>query len=201
MLSAMANAQAHFECGAIACSPEADPFGGGGITGIDDLNVRGHLFDVSFTTTTPSSSPFVFSNEPAAPGQPLTGIDAGNAIDDFYAAIQEPSGSAGWNFIPGDPGPGFITAFAPAGALSSKYFGATDLWDFAQTFVGSVVLTTGVYGNNGFAANGSEIQNYGSGDYYTTWTPVAGPEIDPTSAGSGLLLLVGALTVLRGRRV
>ena len=38
----------------------------------------------------------------------------------------------------------------------------------------------------------SVLQNYN--------TPVAAPEIDPASAFSGLMFLVGSLAVIRGRR-
>jgi hypothetical protein len=206
MFSSLASAQTTFECGSVAC-PGANPWNlalvyagatGSEITGINDLKVGGHLFDVSFTATAPTSSPFVLSRTTAAPGQPLTGVDAGNAISAFYGALLPPYG--GYH-ITGDPGAAFITAFAPAGSLSTAYFGATELWDVAETLVGGGAVPTKVFGNNGFNANNQHIvDNNGNEVYYTSWTPIAAPEIDPVSATSALTLLFGGLAVLRGRR-
>ena len=203
--SALVNAQAYFECGTVAC-PGANPWNlavvnagatGSEITGINDLNVGGELFDVGFTATAPTSSPFMLSQTTAAAGQPLNGVNAGNAISAFYGALLPPY--AGGYDIAGDPGPAFITAFAQAGASSSNYFGATELWDVAQTSVGGGAVPTTVFGNNGFSANNQRIvDNNGNEVYYTKWTPIAAPEIDPTSAASGLTLLLGGLLVLRG---
>jgi hypothetical protein len=211
--SAVVNAQAHFECGSAACGSGVTPwdiataYAGNPVsppqvyTAIDDLNVRGEVFDVSFSTTAPTSSPFVLSSSAAAPGQPLTGVDAGNAIGAFYASLQPPYGGPGGYGIAGDPGPAFITAFKPAGALSAEYYGATELWDVGETFVGAPYERTLVFGNNGFSANGGPgiISNNGNEVYYTSWTPVAAPEMDPLSAMSAMTLLFGGLLVLRGR--
>jgi hypothetical protein len=41
--------------------------------------------------------------------------------------------------------------------------------------------------------------NGGSGDRYGSISPMAAPEIDPGSAVSALTLLLGGVTVLRGR--
>jgi hypothetical protein len=205
--STLVNAQAYFECGTVAC-PGANPWNlalvydgttGSEITGINDLNVGGHLFDVSFTASAPSSSPFMLSQTTAAAGQPLNGVNAGNAISAFYGALLPPY--AGGYDIAGDPGPAFITAFAPAGASSAKYFGATQLWNVAETSVGGGAMPTNVFGNNGLSAGGQQIvDNNGDEIYYTKWTPIAAPEMDPTSAASGLTLLLGGVLVLRGRR-
>jgi hypothetical protein len=202
--SALVNAQAYFECGSAACGSGVTPWDIAGTpevyTGINDLNVRGDLFDVSFSTTAPTSSPFLLSSSAAAPGQPLTGVDAGNAIGAFYASLQPPYGGPGGYDITGDPGPAFITAFALAGALSTNYFGATELWDVGETFVGAAYERTLVFGNNGFNANNQTIVTNANEVYYTTWTPIAAPEIDPVSAMSAMTLLFGGLAVLRGRR-
>jgi hypothetical protein len=203
--SALVNAQAYFECGSAACGSSVTPWDIVGTpevyTGINDLNVRGHLFDVSFSTTAPASSPFVLSSTTAAPGQPLTGVDAGNAIGVFFASLQPPYGGPGGYPFTGDPGPAFITAFAPAGALSTNYFGATELWDVGETFVGAAYERTLVFGNNGFSANDQAIVTNAPNEvYYTSWTPIAAPEIDPASAMSAVTLLFGGLAVLRGRR-
>jgi len=63
-------------CGSVACS-NAFPF-----TGIDNLAVGGHLYDVTFSSTT-LSSPFAFSAYAASPGQAATAVDAANALNSF----------------------------------------------------------------------------------------------------------------------
>jgi hypothetical protein len=198
---ASSESQAYFACGCAVL----DPWGGGG-GGIDNLNVGGDFFDVTFTSTAPATSPFVLSDSTAAPGQPLTGIDAGNAIAAFYATLQPPY--ANGYFLAGDPGPAFITAFGPAGSLSSVFFGSTELFDIVETTVGSsgtVTLDGHPYATNSmfFNAEGQPLGVIGSGPFYTTWTPIAAiaaPEIDPVSAMSAMTLLFGSLAVLRGRR-
>jgi hypothetical protein len=197
--SALVNAQAYLECGAAACAPNINAvFFVGEVTGINDLRVGGDVFDVSFNSTAPTSSPFVLSQTTAAAGHPLTGVDAGNAISAFYGALPPPYG--GYD-ITGDPGPAFITGFAPAGSSSTNYFGATELWDVAETSVGGGAVPTKVFGNNGFGANGQSILDNGGNEvFYTKWTPIAAPEMDPSSATTALALLFGGLAVLRGRR-
>jgi hypothetical protein len=207
LISGSAMAQPTFECGSVAC-PGANPwnlelvYGGATpteITGIDDLKVDGHLFDVTFTNTAPTTSPFVLSTSTAAAGKPLTGVDAGNAISAFYGALLPPY-SGGYD-IAGDPGPAFITAFGPAGSSSTKYFGATELWDVAETSVGGGAVPTKIFGNNGYDSNGLRIvDNNGNEVFYTSWTAVTAPEIDPLSTASALALLFGGLAVLRGAR-
>jgi len=201
----LADAQAYFECANIAC-PGANPFnlalaGPSGdprqITGINDLNVRGSLFDVTFIATAPAASPFVLSQSAAAPQQPLNGIDAGNAISAFFGAIPPPYGTYPFR---GDPGAAFITAFAPSGASGAKYFGATVLWDVAETSVGGGTVPSMVFGNNGYNSSGGQIVDNSNELYYTKWARVAAPEIDPDSAAGGVALLFGGIAVLRGRR-
>jgi hypothetical protein len=197
MFSSLAFAQTAFECGSVACVG-VTPWDTTDITGINDLNVHGHLFDVSFTTTAPASSPFVLSQTAAAPGQPLTGIDAGNAIANFYAA-QLPPYANGYD-IGGDQGPAFITAFGPAGALSGEFFGSTELFDAVQTVVGGDGTgNVALVAPGGYSFNERQVVNAQYGFDYTVWKPIAAPEIDPTSAASGLTLLLGGLAVLRGR--
>lgn len=192
----LAHASAYLECGSVACTGN-QPFSTA-VTGVDDLSVDGHLYDVIYTNTQPASSPFMFANNAAPPGQPLTGINAGNALSAYYGALQPPYG--GYN-IPGDPGPAFITAFAPSGAASAAYFGATVLWDVAETSVGGGGVPTQVFGNNGFSSNNQRIvDNNGNQIYYTKWTAIAAPELDANFVGSGLALLAGGLVVLGGRR-
>jgi hypothetical protein len=201
MFSSFALAQTSFECSGVACVG-VTPWDTTEITGIDDLNVRGDLFDVSFTTTAPAFSLFVLSQTAAVPGQPLTGIDAGNAIANFYAAQLPPY--AGGYYIAGDQGPAFITAFGPAGALSGEFFGSTELFDAVQTVVGAngtgnVALVT----PGGYTSNDRLVVNAQYGFDYTVWkpiTPVAAPEIDPASATGAITLLFGALAMVRPRK-
>ena len=198
LASAQSESQAYLVCGTVACAPHINAvYFVGEVTGIDDLNVRGDLFDVTFTSTAPASSPFVLSSSAAAPGQPLGGIDAANAISAVYGRLSPPYGGYGFT---GDPGPAFITAFAPAGTLSAAYFGAKELWDVAETSVGGGPVRSKVFGDNGYTSSNQHIvSNNGSEVYYTRFTAIAAPEIDPNSAGSGLALLFGVLLVARGR--
>src|SRR5271156_4405475 len=99
-LSSLALADTHFECGTIACSA----FGNQPITGIDNVVVDGEYFNVAFSDT--QNTPFVFSSTAAGSGQPLTGVDAANALDAFYATQLGP--------IPQDDGPGI---FAQVGGV------------------------------------------------------------------------------------
>jgi len=205
LVNARANpeSQAYLECGSAACGTHSQaPYGAA--TGIDDLNVGGDLFDVTFTSA-PPVSPFVLSSTRAAPGQPLTGINAADAIEKFYGSLLPPYGDYP---IAGDQGPAFITAFGPAGSLGAKYGGVAELFDIVQTNVGA-----GFYKNSVAEAGNPTGTNYyvtgdghaivppaGGGAFYTTWTPVRTPELDPSVAGGGLALLVGGIVVLRGRR-
>jgi hypothetical protein len=210
---AYSETQAVLMCGAAACGAHTQaPYGAA--TGIDDLNVGGDFFDVNFTNLAPAGpapaiSPFVLANTTAVPGQPLTGIDAGDAIAAFYATLQPPFGSYP---IGGDQGPAFVTAFGPAGSLSSEYtpFGqppVQELYDIVQPNVGgsdygNVAEAGNLVGTSYFlTANGAIAVGQGGGPFYTTWVPVAAaPEIDLLSAMSALTLLVGGLSVLRGHR-
>jgi hypothetical protein len=210
--SGLVSAQAYLECGTAACGPSVQPWSTNLTTGINDLNVGGDLFDVSFTTTQPASSPFVLSTSAALPGQPLTGIDADSAISNFYANLPPPYGTGPGAYpIVGDQGPAFITAFGPAGSASSDFFGSTQIFDAVQSIVGGgngdgFDGEVGQVGNGQFyppaaAAGGPLNSNYGV--FYTTWTPISAitaPEIDPASTVGALTLLLGSVVVLRGRR-
>jgi hypothetical protein len=179
-----------FVCGSVACSA----FGNMPITGINDLVVDGDHFNVAFSNT--QDKTFSFSSYAAASGQPLTGIDAGNALDAFYATQKGP--------IPQDDGPGII---AQIGGVDVNVFNIVTAYqttstpgvvnvDFTEPFLG-ITLPPGT---------GVSAQQVGSGFLCsafaacTVWTPVAAPEISPVSAASGLTLLLGCLAVLRGRR-
>src|SRR6516164_3446143 len=94
-LGNLALADTHFECGTVACSA----FGSAVITAIDDVVVGGEHFNVTFSNLMQSTT-FQFSSKTAAPGHPLTGVDAANALDAFYATQQGP--------VPQDDGPGIV---------------------------------------------------------------------------------------------
>jgi hypothetical protein len=188
VLSSAAIAQTHFECGSVACSA----FGSAPITAIDDVSVDGHLFDVTFSDT--QSNTFVFSQYQSTPGHPLTGIDAANALDAFYATQKGP--------YPQDDGPGIfakvngvdsvvfniVTAYAP-----TKTPGITDI-DVTEPFLGISAPgeTEAVAVDSRFLC--SQFATC------AVWTPVSAPEISLVSTTSALTLLLGSLAVLRGRR-
>ena len=96
-VSNFALADTHFECGTVACSA----FGSSVITAIDDVVVGGEHFNVTFSNLMQGTT-FLFSSHASAPGQPLTGVDAANALDAFYATQQGP--------IPQDDGPGILAS-------------------------------------------------------------------------------------------
>jgi hypothetical protein len=215
--------QAYLECGGVACSASVNPwiiapagttasqlgipsYTGGIITGINDLNVGGDYFNVSFTNTAPASSPFVLSSATGAPRQPLTGVDAGYAIEQVFGHLVEPVSEYGGDAV-GGLDAAFITAFAPAGSLSSQYFGAKELFDVAQTSVGATThYTAEAYqlGSNTYWTNYSGSKEapvaYDTGIFYTSWTPVAAPELNPNIAATSATLLLGMAAVMRGRR-
>lgn len=211
LVTGTANAQAYLECGSVACAPNSGTVyfvGAGEVTGINDLNVDGDLFDVTFTTTEPATSPFVLSSSTAAPGQPITGIDAADAISAVYGSLPPPYGGYP---IAGDQGPVIITSFGPAGSLSEEFtqFGeqpVTELYDAAQTNVGvdyhndAEVGTPGSFALLRTASGSSPINAVANEVAYTIWTPIAAPEVDLNSAASGVALLLGGLAVLRGRK-
>ena len=200
-LSGVALADTHFECGTVACSA----FGSSVITAIDDVVVGGEHFNVTFSNLMQGTT-FLFSSHASAPGQPLTGVDAANALDAFYATQHGP--------IPQDDGPGILalvdgvasnvffieTAFKP-----SSTAGLFDI-DITEPFLGfpypGPVLTAPDAGDS--QSGSAEVvvahANVACVGTCTVWTRVAAPEISPASASSGLTLLLGSLVVLRGRR-
>jgi hypothetical protein len=190
-------AQTTLECGNVACAgndPSEELYGTA--TGIDNIVVDGNTFDVTFTHTLPSSPPFLVSNYASAPGQPLTGVDAANALESFLATQLEPSP----NLVGG--GPSIVTAFGvdPTTGVFS--------YDVVHTFFLSVYVpykpvsvvpdeSTGPIALFTGSANG----NLCPAAICTVWTPIsAAPEISPASALSALTLLLGGILVLRGRR-
>jgi lipoprotein-anchoring transpeptidase ErfK/SrfK len=187
-LTSQALAQTHFECGTVACSA----FDSVPITAIDDVVVGGQHFDVTFSST--QDTTFAFSQFPSTTGHSLTGIDAADALDAFYATQKGP------NLY--DEGPGIyaqvsgvdtevydiVTAFG-----KTKTAGITNI-DITQPFLG---LTN----PNVQASQVTSGSLCSSSVTCTVWTriPTAAPEISPVSAASALIMLLGFLAVLRGR--
>jgi hypothetical protein len=207
MSSSLGLASTTFVCGTVACSA----FGSQPITGIDNLVVDGDHFDVTFSNTPETTSPFLFSSYAAASGQPLTGVDAANALDAFYATQQGPN--------PQDDGPGI---FAQVGGVDVEISSLVTAYQVSSTpGVVNIDVTTPFLGGGhqgpvlqapdvgdgvpgaGAGVAVSHINNAalcGSFATCTVWTPIAAPEISPVSAPSALTLLLGCLAVLRGRR-
>jgi hypothetical protein len=204
-LGNLALADTHFECGTVACSA----FGNLPITAIDDLVVGGDHFNVSFSNT--QDTTFSFSSFAALSGQPLTGVDAANALDAFYATQKGP--------IPQDDGPGIfaqiggvdVTIFNIVTAYRAATPGVVDI-DITQPFLGGghqgAILSAPDIGDGlPGAGAGVAVSHVGSGFLCssfatcTVWTPITAPEISPDSAPAGLTLLLGCLLVLRGRRL
>jgi hypothetical protein len=207
-LSSHALAQTHFECGAVACSA----FGSGVITAIDDVVVDGKAFNVTFTST--PTSTFLFSSHTAAPGQPLTGVDAANALDAFYSTQQGPvpqdDGPGIFARVAGVAGPEEIFNFVTAYQATSKP-GIVEV-DITEPFLGGgyqngPTLVAPNVGDAGPVAGGGpvvtelEAKNPCSFGTCLVWTPIkAAPEISPAPTTAALTLLLGSLVVLRGRR-
>jgi hypothetical protein len=191
----------HFECGAVACSA----FGSQPITGIDNVVVDGDHFNVTFSNT--QDTTFSFSSLASASGQHLTGVDAANALDAFYATQQGP--------IPQDDGPGI---FAQVGGVDQEVFNLVTAYqasstpgifnlDVTQPFLGGgyngPTLVAPDVGDNSPAAGQGPVVTHAQSICFgtcTVWTPIAAPEISLVSASSELTLLLGCLVVLRGRR-
>jgi hypothetical protein len=192
--SSLALADTHFECGTVACSA----FGNLPITGIDNVVVDGDHFNVTFSNT--QDSTFAFSNYIAASGHPLTGVDAANALNAFYATQQGP--------IPQDDGPGIIakvggvdvevlyieTAYQATG--TPGIFNV-DLTEPSLGFPYQTVLEANQQNSEVIAVSGVGSRCLVT---CTVWTPIAAPEISSVSAPAGLTLLLGSLLVLLGRR-
>jgi hypothetical protein len=193
-----AHAQAYLVCGNVACAdPYDDAFdagtGPGHTTGIDDLKLGGGFWDVAFTFTEPAESPFALSTTTAAPGQPLTGIDAGNALQRFYGSIPLPS-----DYDISDVGQAFITAFGPG----------TNGWQQFDVALPGIGTQTNGFQNGGVTSESAEQVEVKADTYlgaaYTVWTRAAAttqsPEISNTGAGSGLALILAGVALMRGRK-
>jgi hypothetical protein len=205
MFSSLGLANTTFVCGSVACSA----FGTQPITRIDDLVVDGDAFNVTFSNNPNTPSPFLFSSYAAASGQPLTGVDAANALDAFYATQQGP--------YPQADGPGIL---AEVGGVDVEIFNLVTAYqssstpgivnvDITQPFLGAwlgpVLQAPDIGDASPGAGAGVAVSHISSAarcsfGTCTVWTPIAAPEISPVSAPSALTLLLGCLAVLRGRR-
>jgi hypothetical protein len=122
----------------------------------------------------------------------LTGVDAANALDAFFATQIEPPDLEGF-------GPTIETAFQidPTTGLVSNDI-TSSLFNIVSVPYTPVSVVT---------AYTSPIQVItavpGCAGLCTVWTPIAhmtAPEISPASMPAALTLLFGSLAVLRGRR-
>ena len=186
-----------FMCGVSACSQtqiyEVNP------TGIENLVVRGQLYDVTFFATT-ENSPFAFSKLAATGAQPSTVVDAANAINAFYGTQNVGYVAQGGTFVVGVQ-PTTTTFYG--GALP-------DGWNLitASPFYGYTppnVLFAAQTGDShiGFVSLNQENIEANPCSYVTctTWTSVGAPELGGGWAAA-LTLLAGTLAVgvSRGRR-
>jgi lipoprotein-anchoring transpeptidase ErfK/SrfK len=188
-LSSQALAQTHFECGTIACSA----FGSAPITAIDDVVVGGDHFDVTFSNK--QDTTFAFSQFPSMTGHPLTGIDAADALDAFYATQKGPNVY--------DDGPGI---YAQVNGVDTEVYDIVTAFGTTKTpGVTNIDITEPFLGLINPDAKASQVTSSSlcsSSATCTVWTriPAAAPEISVVSRSSALTLLLGFLAVLRGRR-
>jgi len=188
-LSSQALAQTHFECGTAACSA----FGSAPITAIDDVVVGGERFDVTFSNT--QSTTFAFSQIPSITGHPLTGMDAANALDAFYATQK------GANVF--DDGPGI---YAQVNGVDTEVYNIVTAFGTTKTpGITNIDMTEPFLGIAYANAQASEVSNNfmcSSSATCTVWTriPTSAPEMSAVSTSSALIMLLGFLAVLRGRR-
>ena len=187
--------QAYFVCpNGGYCDPYQAAFGP---TPIDDIKLGGGYWDVTWSQTAPATSPFVLSTTTAKPGQPLTGIDAANALVAFYDEIPPPV-----NYCCADNGYQAITAFSPGAASGLAGLAPTTPGDVAEPFpgYGAIALYAPNLRNQISFIGGT---NGGYAGEYTIWTPVAAPthvpELDTSGLSGAATLLLGALAVVRGR--
>jgi lipoprotein-anchoring transpeptidase ErfK/SrfK len=188
-VSSQALAQTHFECGSVACSA----FGSAPITAIDNVVVGGEHFDVTFSNT--QSSTFAFSQFPSMMGHPLTGIDAADALDAFYATQKGP------NIY--DDGPGI---YAQVNGVDTEVYDLVTAFGTTKTpGITNIDTTQPFLGINYPNAQASQVSTgslCSSSATCTVWTriPASAPEISIVSTTSALTMLLGFLAVLRGRR-
>jgi hypothetical protein len=180
-LSSVALAQTAFLCGSVACPTDQN------FTGIYDLVVGGDHFDVTFANTN-QPPPFQFSEYASTPGQPLTGVDAANALNEFFASIsiaQDPE-------ILGPYG-AYITAIGPT---TGGLFG----FDLTTPFIGEPYQPVSQAVGSIQAVTGIPSQPSSNTIWVPISAPVAAPEIDGSSAVTALTLLCGGALVLTGSR-
>ena len=199
LLTGTAVAQTTFMCGSSSCNGYAT-----GITGIDNLKVGGDSFDVTFSNT--QSSTFSFSSYASTTGQPLTGVDAANAINSFYGAQVTESGPYISGLINGQSV--LISDIVTAYQTSNNGLTAIDV---ANPFLGYAPTPVSVAVNGGDSASGGPVVTASVASpcgiaTCTTWKEISGPvvsapELEPRSMIGVMTLLFGLLAVAqRGSR-
>ncbi len=179
-------------CGSVACS-NAFPF-----TGIDNLSVGGHLYDVTFSNTT-LSSPFAFSAYAAGPGQAATAVDAANALNSFMGT--QTFGSS--PFDPSGPVGSFITAYKPVSngvydiLAASAFFGYSPTPTRVAPFTGDSIIGSVSISQEGIYKDPCQ---YSSCTVWTAVNTTSAPELEPASIAGALTLLLGGIAVMRGAR-
>jgi hypothetical protein len=101
--------------------------------------------------------------------------------------------------------PTLITAFDSAGNVIGGAgidpFGSNPGWGFGTISAGDGSMIEGNPGISTLLIGGTTGTHQGINEIAYASIPLSAPEIDTTSAASGLTLLLGGLMVLRGRRV
>lgn len=203
--SALADPQ--WICGDSPCvtvAPYNSPYTSTGVaTGLHDLVVDGSAFDVTFFTDT-EISPFLYSTVPSVLGQPITGLDAGNALQTFVNTIDPDmtSNQLSGPFQRDESQSWIVTATSPGrdGDLNL---------DLAQMFIGgtiplTTVATTFPGGGTVVQTTSTSQQNECSRFICTQWTPISqvvgAPEISLSTAPAALMLLLGLFAIAKERR-
>lgn len=123
----------------------------------------------------------------------------------IYLSTNSKGAITGWDFTEGVTEPSNVSQdilihscyndSCTAGSYNSQYFGATGDWyDFEPG------ATTGQSDGCTYSPPGNCGTSAGSSGSVGSWSVTSAPELDPTSAASGLVVLVGSLAVLGGRR-
>lgn len=181
-------------CGGVACS-NAFPF-----TGIDNLSVGGHLYDVTFSNTI-LSSPFAFSAYAANPGQAATAVDAANALNAFMGT--QIFGSSPYD--PSGPVGNFVTAVETLKngtfeeVAASAAFGYIPAPTLVAPFAGDS-FGGGAVSLVNFDTYGSKDPCYGTCTVWTAVNTTSAPELGPASLFGALTLLFGGIAVMGGAR-
>ncbi len=151
---------------------------------------------VTLTTIDPSNTS-VNNVVPVSPSQ-----GAGSSI---YLSTNSLGAITGWDFTEGVTQPSNVSQdilvhscsndSCAAGSYQGQNYGATGDWyDFEPG------ANTGQSDGCTYTPPGNCGSTAGSSGAVGSWSVTSAPELDPTSATSGLVVLVGSLAVLGGRR-